>query len=391
MPQSLSKKSKDLLLDLVNDKNQSELVHEDVDFADPAVQTANDRNSNSVISAKPDSQYTGEVTVEYDRLDLQKLFTDAGMPVVELNSLGLTSSLDLLTELNLEYGLALDEDDIVVEALPTGLLPQDYTLKVKATSFAWLNQLAIRLTDGKPPLSSVIVQTVLDGLKYPTGDVTSLTRPEIAFAAPVAEAFQTPEGTLLVGTGNPVGDLIVATNSEIEVAVGARRYRDAVTIPPTDGAIPSYAFSIADSGDWNFMFLAGMKDKTKVLDLTGYRLTLAVVTQDLSHSMRLQFVENEDGSHSWKEVDATGAFVPNGINVTDAYIAEDGTVTQEIQRLSFYAGGQFPNFEGLTKNSAGAVLGDFTLSLEARRLDSIAPRVLAQANVSITAEEAPQQ
>lgn len=378
---SLNDKSKDRLLALVNEDNAAEMIYgpltfDDVDFADPVVDATQGEEVNSTvkITAKADSRFGGEVTAAYQRLDLQKLFDDAGLPEVEVRAVGLTNSSEVVSEINETFGLGLDEDDVVFEALPTGEFPIEYTLKSKATSFAWIGTLKLILTDGKPPLSSVIVKTVLNGLKYPAGIVSGLIKPKVVQDVEVNEAFQTPEGTMFMGTGNPADHLVVNSNGELEVAVGARRWKDINTFSPVDGALPKYSMTLAADGDWNIPFSIGLLDKTHgaaVLDL--YAVEVFIQTADRTSGLHLVAVKNADGTLSLKDEAA-------GVEITDAYFSASGDLIQEIQRASFYADA----FQGVTTNEAGALLGDFYIAVQARRLDSIAPRVLTAAEVSVT-------
>lgn len=377
---SLNDKSKDRLLALVNEENAAEMIYgpltfDDVDFANPVADASQGEEVNStvLITAKPESRFGGEVTAAYQRLDLQKLFTDAGLPELELRSVGLTNSSELVTEINETFGLGLDEDDVVFEALPTGEYPLDYTLKTKATSFAWIGELKIILTDGKPPLSSVIVKTVLNGLKYPAGIVSGLIKPKVQQDVSVNEAFQTESGTLFTGTGNPSDHLVVNSNGELEVAVGARIWKDINTFSPIDGALPKYNVVVPAAGDWNIPFSIGLLDKTHgaaVLDL--YAVEVFIQTADRTAGLHLVAVKNQDGSLSLKDEAA-------GVDITDAYFSATGDLIQEIQRASFYTDA----FPGVATTETGALLGDFYIAVQARRLDSIAPRVLAAAEVHV--------
>lgn len=384
---SLSKKSQDLILDLINAANpqmDEQLSFDIIEFDEPAVNTDEDRNTAVLVSAKADTKYAGEVTVKYDRLDIQKLFTDAGYPIVEVNAKGILNSTGLLAELNETWGLALDEDDIVAEALPTEL-PADYTLKIKPTSFAWLGELTMKLGDGKPQLSEIIIQTVLDGLKYPTGDVSDLIRPVLVFNSKVSNAFTEEAAGLVLNVGDlPNEHLIVVNNAELENAISV--VIDGETgLAPTDGAIPSYVLEVGADKNWSFVLSSGLIDTSKGAALLGlYRVQLTVETLDHAKKARLQLAAGaEPGSTVWKLVDDAGVV---GAEVAlDAAFDGDGNLFVQGMSQALDLGGTLVE---IPANAVGAALGDFYIALEGRRLDSIAPRVLAQVNVKVTGVEA---
>lgn len=370
---SLSKKSQVLILDLINNSNPQfteKLTFDVVEFADPTVHAEDERNTSVVVGSLEDSPYAGDATVVYDRLDLQKLFTDAGYPVVEIKGVGLATSLDLLPYLNDTFSLALDEDDIVSEALPAGdVYPKAYTLKVKPTSFAWLNELSISLIDGKPQLSDIIVVTVLDGLKYPTGDVSDLIRPVVKFNVPAAAIFAEEGDTAVLLGGGANTNFISANNAELEIDLRVE-FNNAPVVP-VDGPIPTATLDDSESGNgWAVTALSGLLDIDKgaeVIDL--YRISLSLESTATSTTKRLQLVETA-GVLAWHFVEADGSV---GVKYIDAITHLDGRVTmQRLDPVTIFGDGP------------DSLYGLVHLRLEARRLDSIAPRLLAQIDLTAT-------
>lgn len=370
---SLSKKSKILILDLINENNpqfEEKLSFDVVEFADPAVHAEDDRNTSVVVGSLEDSPYAGDATVMYDRLDLQKLFTDAGYPVVEIKAVGLATSLELLPYLNETFALALDEDDIVSEALPAGdVYPKAYTLKVKPTSFAWLNELAISLIDGKPQLSDIIVKTVLDGLKYPTGDVSDLIRPVIKFNVPAAAIFAEADDAAVLLGGGVNAHFISANNAELEIDLRVDFNNEAVV--PVDGPIPTATVDDTESGNgWAVFAMTGLLDVEKAAEVISlYRVTLSLESVATSTTKRLQLVETA-GVLAWHFVEVDGTV---GIKYINAIERLDGRVTMQLlDPVTIFGDGP------------DSIYGLVHLRLEARRLDSIAPRLLAQIDLTAT-------
>lgn len=117
----LNKPSKDVVLDAINDRNNSTLTFSDVDLSLPVDVTDQQIGVNTVVTvlSKDGSQYYGNVVMEYNRIDLAALVSDSVIlvngPVMEH-----TLAVDLLNDiggLHLEYdeleSVHLDEDGIL--------------------------------------------------------------------------------------------------------------------------------------------------------------------------------------------------------------------------------------------------------------------------------------
>lgn len=155
-----------LLLDEINRLNDNAFALSDLDFGEPSVVMQHDRNSMVVVTATQASKYTGTQNVFYDRLDLTRVFSTAGIEQVELKGFDVRTTLDLLKELNHAYDLALDDRDIIDEPLDFTHFPQKVVLKVKPGSLAFHGELIVTVVDGILDLDEVITVQVLSGLYY---------------------------------------------------------------------------------------------------------------------------------------------------------------------------------------------------------------------------------
>lgn len=177
----LTKKSLDLVIDLINAANTSTLDDTKISIGTPSILTdnADGHNTGAKVSAIKGSGYIGSVDITYNRLDIALLFEkiavnlDLGVDGSG-NPVKPATTKELLTALNTRYGLGLEEDDILDEAIDTsGDQPWHATLNMATGSLAWLGSLD--LTIGPDPevgerLDTVILTTNLTGLMYPNSD-----------------------------------------------------------------------------------------------------------------------------------------------------------------------------------------------------------------------------
>ena len=234
---TLGKPSKELVLDEVNKKSTEVLSFAKISFAPPAINPGNlhDRNT-SLLLTDISGEYNGSTrTVFYNRLDLQVLFTNSGISEIVLaKPTDFTSVIQLLDEINLVYGLALSDEDIEDEAPAVG---DAQVLRVKSTSYAYLNQLAVTIDSTLPPveLEDVIPNNILDGLNYPE-TVAGLIRPIIVYGNLTGPGVN-EEGQQLLGVDHPVRDYSVMTNDELTTAWSPRHRVNGIyyTVAPVDG------------------------------------------------------------------------------------------------------------------------------------------------------------
>lgn len=180
----LNKTSDNLVLDLILANNvDAELNLTKVKFGIPSV-NADDgatKNTKMVVTARKNTGFIGNQEVIYDRLRGEALFRNVA---AYLNVNLPKTTTDLLAQLNKQYGLKIQEDDIVPAAIVDGVnpvptdpdaddpAPVPHTLTFKPECLAFLG--TIQLLIGPRPqvgerLSLVIKQTELNGLVYPDG------------------------------------------------------------------------------------------------------------------------------------------------------------------------------------------------------------------------------
>lgn len=74
----LSKRSMDLVLDLINTDNNLELTLDQVTLVPPSQPDPTEATTDMVVKALPEFQYGGSVNVTYDRLSLSEVILKAG-------------------------------------------------------------------------------------------------------------------------------------------------------------------------------------------------------------------------------------------------------------------------------------------------------------------------
>lgn len=138
--------------------------------AAPQDEVMKDWNTELLVTATRSSPYVGSVTVEYDRLDLERLFRNIA---VNLDVKGAKTTSDLLARLNARYGLAIAKEEVVEEPVPERNEENpvvNHTIKIKDTSLVYIGELAVTIgedADVGERLNLVITKTRLDGMHYP--------------------------------------------------------------------------------------------------------------------------------------------------------------------------------------------------------------------------------
>ena len=161
-----------IVLDMINEDNSSFFTLGTVSVA-RGVDAPVTKNSTALVTALPGSGYSGDVHVEYDRLQLQD-FADLYFPENGLQiQLGdATSVADLIDEINTALGINLVQDvDVADQAIePWEGIPnetQEVVVPVLASSMVYLGSLTFTLDGNDIPLDSVITTSVLSGLNLP--------------------------------------------------------------------------------------------------------------------------------------------------------------------------------------------------------------------------------
>lgn len=179
----LTKKSLDLVIDLINAANSTKLDDTKIKITAPTTLTddPNGHNTGAHVAAVKGSGYIGSVDITYNRLDIGLLFEKIAVNL-DLgedgsgNPIKPATTKDLLPALNARYGLGLDVSDITdAPVTTTGNAPWQATITIATGSLAYVGELD--LTVGPDPevgerLNTVILTTNLNGLMYPNSDTT---------------------------------------------------------------------------------------------------------------------------------------------------------------------------------------------------------------------------
>lgn len=175
-----NKPSDVLVLDLINltnvdpDTGKSiSLKTSDVVLGKPAAVAAADGidwNCAVLCSATRASPYVGSVTLNYNRLNLTKLFKNIA---VNLDVTSAKTTSDLLARLNARYGLAIDKAEVVeanVDALTEAKPTVTHTITIADSSLVYFGSLVVTVgpdADVGERLNLVITKNRLDGMHYP--------------------------------------------------------------------------------------------------------------------------------------------------------------------------------------------------------------------------------
>lgn len=171
-----TKTSAQIIVDQILIDNAGIGLTEDlVVFGTPTVVGSGDRNTSLLVTASAlatsSKHWTGDVTVTYNRLNLNVVKNggaDHDFPVGSA-----TRVVDLLPQINAQYGINLSASDVVDAALPAFQDPNvggevlPVTVTAAAGSLVWIGALTLNIVEGDIPLSTVITTTALNGLVWP--------------------------------------------------------------------------------------------------------------------------------------------------------------------------------------------------------------------------------
>lgn len=139
------------------------LLASDFTFGEVAVSTNPNRDTQVQLTAAPESLFEGEQTVFFDRLDVQGIFTDAGIVDVTVIK-GATTVGELVDGLNTRFGLGFTAEDFDLTAV-IGEEDTEVVLSALPGSFAFKGDLLVTLAVAKTPLAEAVVNPELGGLQ----------------------------------------------------------------------------------------------------------------------------------------------------------------------------------------------------------------------------------
>lgn len=176
------KPSKEMLLEAINVQNgltANPLTWEKIATGFPeAIRTPGaDRNTRVLLYGLNGQGYRGNVTIEYDRLEMEVLFRNV-IPVVVTEPVQNLSQ--LLPFLNRKYGLSLIADDIVEQAVSE--LGDSWILDVtmRPGCLAWQGGFRLRFAKYFPNLKDVVTDVDLSAIVAP---FILGSKPQVEYAA----------------------------------------------------------------------------------------------------------------------------------------------------------------------------------------------------------------
>lgn len=355
---SLNKPSEELVLDLINEANDRTLTLNQVNIRDPEAFSFNGRNTRAMAEGIGNG-YFGNYRIYYDRLHLDTALPNNGPEGFELMvpNDGFVDTVEVCERLNQMFDYQISEDDIIRTAIDTSQLPATATIYAKGSSLAWVGQKTMTFVADRPFWKDTFSEFTLDSFVMPTGDVTGLTDP-------VATGNAIPTfkdgSNMLFGTDVVAGGMLISTNTELEVGIGARAGTgQAVVTPDVDNV---YNLSLLGSTTWKLVHSLGYLNNG-VLD-DGYSICIVITRPD--NSTYTLGLEKAGEDYFWVGENPT-------VTVPVGYISEDGGVVQgfidaeEIRTV----------LQPTANSSAGAPLGVYSVRLQARRKNSVAPRLIA--------------
>lgn len=162
-----TKSPSEIIIQLINFDNGTTLTPTDLVFGNPKP-VVGLRNTEVLATATQVSKYSGSVTLTYNRIDL------ATVPGVRSTNFEFASTVTieaLIALINSTYSINLTVDDYFPPALggfvttpPGESLPIE--IIAKPNSLIFINKLSLTVYKSELQLSSVIINTVLNGLTY---------------------------------------------------------------------------------------------------------------------------------------------------------------------------------------------------------------------------------
>lgn len=177
-----NKATGDLVFDLIKDANpDSDFTTDQVRLTNFTDNTNGDtlRNTTGTLVAIPGMGREGEVTLTWNRPDMAQIFSDVD---VYVSSTDKYKKSDLLAEINTNFGFQLATEDIYDEVLNLTTVPLVTTIKMRPTCPAFTGQLTVNIGDPKKAIDTVIRNTDLDGLAYPTNQSVKIQGPLYLYA-----------------------------------------------------------------------------------------------------------------------------------------------------------------------------------------------------------------
>ncbi len=360
---AMNKPSKELVVDLINQDTGRNFAYGEVSFDNPTSVSIHGKNTEVVVRGVVETGYVGAKVLHYDRLHLATAMPPAepeGVEVMVPND-GFVDTGEISERLNRMYGLQLAPEDLVNQELTITALPMSLQLQAHPNSLAWRGALDIQLVQDRPMFQDAVLDPNLDGFETPDADVSMLTDPVVTTNS--QPTFRTNEDTLLTTAAEPSASFLVCENSELELAACARRELGTVALTPdADG---SYSLSLNGAVTWSILLSAGLlgEPATKITDL--YAVCVIITCPDNSV---LTFTLEYGVDEVYRLIEDD-----HSLSIAADYVSGNGNVWQHRLDMATIKAA----LGTVLSSSGGAPLGLYTVRLQARRLNSMAPRVLS--------------
>ncbi len=175
-----------VLLDRLNDANQTKFTFNDLEFGAPEVQYNQPYNTRVRVYARAPAGLTRYVDIQYNRVSILNALSSKELVDYTPTVTDTTTVHDLLTDINYRYGVALTSDDVYDDPVPTD--GSWITLRVKETSYIFeaedsdlipvgIEILTTDLTGFTAPvfsLTTVLTMTDLSGFEDPAVSLVPL-------------------------------------------------------------------------------------------------------------------------------------------------------------------------------------------------------------------------
>ena len=369
----LKKPSWELVFDLINEANGSVFLPRHFSIGAPSVVNVRGRNTTAVLEANG-VEYFGTQDVFYNRLDLA-----VKMPPNEVEGLelmvpndGFINTVEIADRLNQMFDLALSGDDLVDQTITFDTYPASMSLQAKPSSLAWFGTLNIRLVPDRPMFTEAFQTTALDGFKIPELTYDELAEPYVK----INRTLTLTNNDVMYYNGLPATDFLVCSNDELYVAASPRAGDGTASEPAEVGG---YVVGLTTGQPWVIALSAHLSR----LPGSATRLTQAYdITIDITApgntQMSWKLVDHNDALCLQTTINGAQHFVQTGIEING------GQSWQGVLDMKAIA----PLFPSLPLDD-GVPRGSFLIRLQARRCNSLTPRLLASFITSVGDVQAP--
>ena len=342
MTQVLNKPSKEILVDLINRTNGSNLAAANVTFTAPEVEIDQvGYNTSCKINLNAFPTAADALRIYYNRIDFGAMF---GQRYVAFTNSSYNSTDDLIPLINSAFGLGLTTDDIEVENFTASPLPYNVTIRAKATSLVYKGQFSVQLVSGA---------------------VTDPTPNAESFNQTLGALFQDANGGLLIDGTLPDGNFAKDVSPENGTITALRARSSILGLIQSTGSPPNYDYSAIGATEKWFVDLAAKFDVAGLPNpLNSY------------YDVSLTFTRSGGGSFTLT-LNANYELTNGALALPLSYVESNGQMIQtEIDMSVLGASPQWQAaFSGQTYNTAGAPIDrTFTIRLTANNKTDFADR-----------------